>query len=250
MRCLVIIPTYNERENLPTLVGAILAAQPAMHVLVVDDASPDGTGRLADQLAEGDPRLTVLHRAAKQGLGRAYVAGFDYALKAGYDYVLQMDADLSHDPADLGRLLSAAEEAPVVIGSRWVAGGGLVGWSRLRRLVSRSGRRYARLMLGVPVEDVTSGFKCFRLAALKSLELDHLRANGYAFQVEVNYACACAGFPIVEVPIVFRNRRWGKSKMTLSIAFEAAWIVLLLRLGIRPPAIALPRPASTAKAAP
>ena len=196
---------------------------------MVDDNSPDGTGELADHLSGVDPRVKVLHRPRKQGLGTAYVAGFDYAIAAGYSYIVQMDGDFSHRAEDLPRLIAAVQDADVAIGSRNVRGSQVVGWSPLRHLVSRVGSFYARLMLGLPIRDCTSGFKCFRSTALQTLDRTLLRANGYAFQIEVSHACARAGLRLVEVPIVFPDRALGKSKMTPRIVLEAALVVLRLR---------------------
>jgi dolichol-phosphate mannosyltransferase len=230
MKCLIVLPTYNERQNLPRIVPAILAQSPDFDVLVVDDNSPDGTGRLADELAAGDRRVAVLHRAGKRGLGTAYLEGFKYALLHGYDFVFEMDADFSHDPADLCRLLAAAQRADLVIGSRWVPGGGTQNWSWLRTFISRGGSIFARTVLGLEIADLTSGFKCFRSAVLASLNLDAIGSNGYAFQVEVNYVCARKGFRIAEVPIVFVDRRVGESKMSSAIVLEAMLMVLRYRL--------------------
>lgn len=230
MRVLVIIPTYNERENLIPLVGCLLELHPALDVLIVDDASPDGTGALADALAQQTGRVHVIHRSGKQGLGTAYVTGFRFALAHDYDLVVEMDADFSHRPSDLPRLLEAAARADVVIGSRYVPGGQAVDWSLLRRCISRGGSLWARLVLGLPVHDATSGFKCFRRRALEVLDLDAIRSNGYAFQVEVNYLCYRRGFRIREVPIVFVDRRVGKSKMSTGIVLEAMLMVLKYRL--------------------
>jgi dolichol-phosphate mannosyltransferase len=230
MKCLVILPTYNERQNLPRIVPAVLAQSPAFDLLVVDDNSPDGTGQLADGLAAGDPRVRVLHRAGKRGLGTAYIEGFKYALLHGYDFVFEMDADFSHDPSDLPRLLAAAGGADVVIGSRWVPGGGTRNWSRLRTFISRGGSIFARTVLDLDIADLTSGFKCFRGTVLAALNLDAIGSNGYAFQVEVNYVCARRGFRIAEVPIVFVDRRVGESKMSSTIVLEAMLMVLRYRL--------------------
>ncbi len=229
---LVIIPTYNERENLTPLLAAILEQVPRADVLVVDDASPDGTGELATALAATEPRVRVLHRAGKQGLGTAYVAGFRYGLVNGYEHIIEMDADFSHRPEDLPRLIEAASHADVVVGSRNVPGGRTENWSSIRKVISKGGSLYARLLLGLPVRDCTSGFKCFHRAALEALDLERLRSNGYAFQVEVNYACARAGFRFAEVPIVFPDRVRGTSKMSSRIVWEAALLVLRLRLGL------------------
>ncbi len=251
MQALVVIPTYNERENLPALVQAVLDVDPDLHILVVDDASPDGTGQVAEALARRSGRVRVLHRAGKQGLGTAYVAGFRYALEAGYERMVEMDADFSHRPVDLPRLLASSDVADVVIGSRNVPGGRIIGWSPLRHVISKGGSLYARFVLGLPIRDCTSGFKCFRRAVLEALDLDALRANGYAFQVEVNYACARAGLRLAEVPIVFPDRTKGRSKMSARIALEAAWLVVRLRLGLTRPGLAgHPAPASVRPAWP
>lgn len=230
MRALIILPTYNERENVSQLVPAILSQDQNFDVLIVDDNSPDGTGAIADSLAADEERIHVLHRPSKAGLGSAYVAGFKFALNQGYDAVFEMDADFSHDPNDLARLLRAVERADVVIGSRWVPGGGTRNWSALRMFISRIGSRYAQIVLGMPMNDLTSGFKCFRRHVLAGLELDAIAANGYAFQVEVNYQCYRLGYRIVELPIVFIDRRVGKSKMSTGIVVEAMAVCLKLRL--------------------
>jgi dolichol-phosphate mannosyltransferase len=230
MKALVIVPTYNERENLPRLVPAILGQGEGFEVLVVDDNSPDGTGAVADDLAVADPRVHVLHRDGKRGLGTAYVTGFKWALEHGFDYVFEMDADFSHDPDDLPRLLEAARRGDCAVGSRWVPGGGTENWSLLRTAISRGGSLYAKLILGVPINDLTSGFKCFAAYVLRHLDLDSIHSNGYAFQVEVNYRCHRSGFQIVEVPIKFVDRRVGKSKMSSWIVVEAMGVVWRLRL--------------------
>jgi dolichol-phosphate mannosyltransferase len=227
----LVLPTYNEAGNLSAVVAASLAQLPDdARLLIVDDASPDGTGQLADRLASEHPgRVEVLHRPLKRGLGPAYIAGFRRALSAGAGLVLEMDADFSHDPADLPRLLAASERADLVIGSRYVAGGGVEAWSSSRRLLSRGGSAYARRVLGLGVHDLTGGFKCFRREVLEAIDLDGVDSKGYAFQVEMTYRAACRGFRIVEVPIVFHDRRHGASKMTAAIAAEAAWRVPWLR---------------------
>jgi dolichol-phosphate mannosyltransferase len=240
MRAIVIVPTYNERENLPVLIPAILK-QPRFDVLIVDDGSPDGTGDLAEAMAAADARVHVLHRERKQGLGRAYVAGFKFGLEQRYDAMFEMDADLSHNPDDLPRLLAAIEQADVAIGSRWIPGGGTERWSLLRPSISRGGSIYAGLILGLPFADLTSGFKCFRRQVIERLDLDSIRSNGYAFQVEVNYACWLAGFRIREVPIIFPDRTRGESKMNWRIVAEAAALVPRLRAGLsRVPLVAPP----------
>ncbi len=229
---LVILPTYNERENLEHIVEAVLSQAADIDVLIVDDNSPDGTGGIADTLAVVQPRLHVMHRSGKLGLGTAYIQGFVWALAREYEYVFEMDADFSHEPADLLRLRAAVAsgEGDVAIGSRWVPGGGTRNWSFLRTFISRGGSWYARVILGIPVEDLTSGFKCFRRRVLEALDLNSVGSNGYAFQVEMNYRCYLSGFPIVEVPIVFVDRRVGKSKMGGHIVLEAMRVVLALRL--------------------
>ena len=231
---LIIIPTYNERENLPSLVSEILSIDSSLQILVIDDGSPDGTGQLAEDLAVETGRLSVVHRPGKQGLGTAYVRGFAYALRNGYERVVQMDADFSHRPGDLPLLLEALERVDVAVGSRNVPGGRATHWSLLRDLLSKGGSLYARALLRLPIRDCTSGFKCFRREALDALDLDALGSNGFGFQVEVNYALACAGMRFAEVPIIFPNRERGASKMSVQIFFEAAWLVLCLALGLTP----------------
>jgi dolichol-phosphate mannosyltransferase len=230
-RALVIIPTYNEIENLPEIVPAVLAASEEIDVLVVDDGSPDGTGQLADKLAQERPgRVRVLHRARKEGLGRAYLAGFAQALSLGYGRILEMDADFSHDPARLPSLLEASRRADLVLGSRYVPGGGTVNWGLGRRLLSKGGSLYARTILGLPVRDLTGGFKCFRREVLEALDLESVASTGYAFQIELTYRAVCRGFKVEEVPIVFHDRRVGKSKMSRAIVLEALIRVWGIRL--------------------
>ena len=231
----LILPTYDEAENIEAIVVAAHAvlerAAPGAHrILVVDDGSPDGTGAIADRLAAEHESVEVLHRAVREGLGPAYLAGFARALEGGASYVLEMDADFSHDPADLARLLAAATEADLVLGSRYVAGGEVSDWGRVRRLVSRGGSWYARRVLGLGVRDLTGGFKCFRRAVLAGLDLDGVHAGGYGFQIELTYRALEAGFRVREVPIVFHERREGASKMSGWIALEAVWKVPVLRL--------------------
>jgi dolichol-phosphate mannosyltransferase len=229
----LILPTYNEAQNLEAMVAAVLPrlaeADVTPAVLVVDDASPDGTGAIADRLAAANPAVRVLHRSRKDGLGRAYLAGFATALEAGADLVLQMDCDFSHDPADLPRLIAAAGSADVVLGSRYVPGGGVENWALRRRIQSRGGCLYARLILGIPVRDLTGGFKCWRREALEAVDLDGVDAHGYGFQIETTYRAVKAGLAVTEVPIVFRERREGQSKMTAWITLEAVWKVPALR---------------------
>jgi dolichol-phosphate mannosyltransferase len=229
----LILPTYNEAENIEGLVRAALSQLETTGlehaILVVDDGSPDGTGRVADRLAEELAPVRVLHRERKQGLARAYRAGFGLALENGAELVLEMDADFSHDPADLPRLIAAADAADLVLGSRYVPGGGVTSWGRLRRLLSRGGSAYARILLGVPVRDLTGGFKCFHGRVLEGIDLEHIHADGYGFQIELTYKAVRAGFTVAEIPILFRERSVGKSKMTARIALEAVWKVPLLR---------------------
>jgi dolichol-phosphate mannosyltransferase len=230
----LVIPTFNEAPNVEAIVGAALGQLPeGSHILVVDDASPDGTGEIADRLASNEPRVEVLHRGFKEGLGPAYVAGFRQVLAAGADVVAQMDADFSHDPADLPRLLAAVEDADLVLGSRYVDGGGVSDWGPTRRAISRQGSAYARAILGVRVSDLTGGFKAFRREVLEEIDLDTLESLGYAFQVETTYRAIRAGFRVVEIPITFRDRRVGESKMTGRIVAEAALRVPLMRIRLR-----------------
>jgi dolichol-phosphate mannosyltransferase len=226
----VILPTYNEAENLERIVGAVLEQLPADgRVLIVDDNSPDGTGEIADRLAAANESVSVLHRGRKEGLGPAYLAGFHVALDGGAQRIVEMDADFSHDPAYLPRLIGAAEEADLVIGSRYVPGGGVTDWGPLRRFISRGGSAYARIALGLPIRDLTGGFKCFRREVLEAIKIDTIEARGYAFQVETTYRAIKAGFRVVEIPIVFRDRTDGTSKMSRSIVAEAMWRVPAMR---------------------
>jgi dolichol-phosphate mannosyltransferase len=233
----VVLPTYNEVGNIEPMVEAVVAKLPASaRVLIVDDNSPDGTGGLADRIAARIEAVSVLHRRRKEGLGPAYIAGFRRALAEGAGYVLEMDADFSHDPAYLPRLLEAGERADLAIGSRYVDGGGVREWSALRRAISRGGSAYARLALGLRVRDLTGGFKCFRREVLEAIDLDSIQSRGYAFQVETTYRAVRRGFEVVEVPIVFRDRQVGHSKMDSGVVAEAAWRVPLLRLNGKGPA--------------
>jgi dolichol-phosphate mannosyltransferase len=228
----LVLPTYNEADNIEAFTEAVRAKLPASaRILIVDDNSPDGTGEIADRLAAQSDAIEVLHRPHKEGLGPAYIAGFKRALGAGAGRVLEMDSDFSHDPAYLPRLLEAGEKVDLVIGSRYVSGGGVSNWSPLRRTISRGGSAYARLLLGVGIRDLTGGFKCFRREVLEAIDLDSIGSRGYAFQVEVTYRAIEHGFAVAEVPIVFRERRAGASKMDRSIVLEAVWRVPLLRLG-------------------
>jgi dolichol-phosphate mannosyltransferase len=219
---LVCLPTYDERENLEPIVAAILAATPEVDVLVVDDDSPDGTGRLADAIAAREPRVHVLHRAGKEGLGKAYLAAFAWALARPYRLVLEMDADFSHDPTYLPQMLARVRAgADLVLGSRYVAGGGTVNWGLARKIISRGGSLYARTLLGVQVRDLTGGFKCFRREVLEAIDLPSVECSGYSFQIELTYRAIKAGFRVVEHPIVFADRRVGQSKMSRGIVLEA-----------------------------
>jgi dolichol-phosphate mannosyltransferase len=230
----LILPTYNEAENIEPLVRAVLPQLESTGlehtVLIVDDNSPDGTGEIADRLAAETERVRVLHRPHKEGLGRAYLAGFEVALAEGAELILEMDSDFSHDPADLPRLIAAAGAADLVLGSRYVPGGGVHDWGIVRRALSRGGSTYARLLLGVPVRDLTGGFKCFHRRVLETIDLGGVHADGYGFQIELTYRAVRAGFTVTEVPITFRERRVGRSKMTARIALEAVWKVPALRL--------------------
>lgn len=229
----LVLPTYNEAANVERVVREAVAALACgggdFGVLVVDDDSPDGTGVVADRLADELAPVRVLHRPRKEGLGPAYVAGLGWALAAGAERVVEMDADLSHDPAAIPRLVAAAEDADVVLGSRYVPGGGVAGWGLARRTLSRAGCWYARRVLGVDVRDLTGGFRCFRAEALAAIDLAGIRSRGYAFQVEVAYRALLRGLRVREIPIVFCERRAGRSKMSAWIALEAAWRVPLLR---------------------
>jgi dolichol-phosphate mannosyltransferase len=236
----LILPTYNEAENVHAIVAAVGevlagAAPGGFRVLIVDDGSPDGTGHMAEELAAERGWLQVLHRSEKNGIGPAYIAGFRHALEHGAGYVMEMDSDFSHDPADLARLLAATDPAAsdggadLALGSRYVPGGGVSDWGLLRRFISEGGSLYARLVLGLRVRDLTGGFKCFRRSVLEAIDLDAVRSQGYAFQVELTYRAVQAGFRVVEVPIVFRDRERGQSKMSWRIAVEAMWLVPGLR---------------------
>lgn len=230
----LILPTFDEAENIAAIVAAsrdvLERAAPGDHrILVVDDGSPDGTGQIADRLAGEHDDVEVLHRTVREGLGPAYLAGFARALDGGAQLVMEMDSDFSHDPADLERLLAAAGEADLVLGSRYVPGGGVTDWGRVRRLVSRGGSWYARKVLGLDVRDLTGGLKCFRREVLEAIDLPSVRSRGYAFQVELTHRAVRQGFTVVELPIVFRDRQLGHSKMSLRIAGEAALLVPQLR---------------------
>ena len=233
MRATVCLPTYNERENLPRMIEALRPLwREGDRVLVIDDNSPDGTGEIADALAAAHPFVAVLHRQDKEGLGRAYIAGFHRALADGAELVLEMDCDFSHDPADVPRLIEAAENgADLVLGSRYVPGGGTRNWGLARRVISRGGSVYTALFLRMGVKDPTGGFKCFRRQVLEQLDLDTVTPRGYAVQIEMTYRAKQAGFKVVEIPITFVDRVVGQSKMSRSVVLEAIWRVPLLRVG-------------------
>lgn len=235
VRTLVVSPTYNERENLPELVERVLAHPPTVELLVVDDNSPDGTGALADQIASSRPRLHVLHRAVKDGLGRAYVAGFKWALERDYQRVLEMDADLSHNPADIPKFLEASENADLVLGSRYRDGIRVINWPLNRLVLSLAAALYVRSITGMPFSDPTGGYKCFRREALLALDLDSVRSNGYSFQIELTHRIWRQGLRVAEVPIIFTDRFHGKSKMSGRIVREALIMVwrLLAQHGLR-----------------
>ena len=220
-KILIITPTYNERENLQRLTTEVHRIVPEAHMLIVDDNSPDGTGDLAEGLAASDSRISVIHRQGKMGLGTAYVTGFKYALEQGYDLVFEMDADFSHRPEHLPEFLEAIKEADVVLGCRYMEGGGTEDWGLMRRLLSRGGNLYARMLLSLPFRDLTGGFKCFRRSVLEQIDLDSLESEGYAFQIELTYRAHKAGFRIAETPIIFPDRTLGNSKMSRKIVAEA-----------------------------
>ncbi len=229
-RALVIVPTYNESRNLPRIVPEILAQDPRLEVLVVDDSSPDGTGAMAADMAARNPRIHVLHRAAKEGLGRAYLAGFRWALERPFDYVFEMDADFSHDPKFLPRFLDAIAHADLVIGSRYKTGVNVINWPMSRLLLSYFANVYARVVTGMPLSDATGGFKCFRRRVLEAVDLGRVRSNGYAFQIEMSFRAWKKGMRLAEIPIVFVDRVEGQSKMNKRIVREAVWMVWWLRL--------------------
>ena len=229
-RGLVVVPTYNERENLPAIVPRILATDERLDVLVVDDGSPDGTGKIADEMAAAEPRIHVLHRTAKQGLGRAYLAGFRWALERDYQWIFEMDADFSHDPKYLVDFLTAAESADLVLGSRYARGVNVINWPMSRLLLSWFANKYVRWITGLPLTDATGGFKCFRRKVLEAIPLGRVQSNGYAFQIEMSYRAWKKGFRLAEIPIVFVDRVEGTSKMNKRIVREAVWMVWWIRI--------------------
>jgi dolichol-phosphate mannosyltransferase len=222
---LVIIPTFNEFESLPVILERVRASVPEAHILVADDNSPDGTGRLADEFADRDSQIHVMHRLGKEGLGAAYLAGFSWALQQGYDVVVEMDADGSHQPEQLPRLLEALRDADLVLGSRWVEGGGTENWPKSRQFLSRGGSFYTRVLLGIPLRDVTGGYRAFRADALRKLDLHEVASQGYCFQVDLAWRASQRNLKIVEVPITFVERTAGSSKMSQKIVVEALWRV-------------------------
>ena len=229
-RALVVVPTYNERVNLPLIVPLVLQQDACIEVLVVDDNSPDGTGRLADEMAASNPRIHVLHRPGKAGLGKAYLAGFRWALERDYDFIFEMDADFSHDPKFLPEFLQAIETADLVIGSRYRAGVNVINWPISRLLLSLGANEYARRVTGLPLTDSTGGFKCFRRRVLEAIDFEKVKSNGYSFQIEMNFRAWKQGFRVVEIPIVFTDRVEGQSKMNKRIVREAIWMVWWLRI--------------------
>ncbi|MCA1809419.1 MAG: polyprenol monophosphomannose synthase [Kiritimatiellia bacterium] len=232
-KTLVVIPTYNEADNVREIADRVLASA-AVHLLFVDDNSPDGTGRMLNDLAARDDRVHVLHRPEKAGLGRAYIAGFKWALDRDYDLVMEMDADLSHNPDDIPRFLGAAAAADLVLGSRYINGIRIINWPLERLILSKAASLYVRLITGMPFSDPTGGFKCFRRAVLEAIDLEHIRSNGYSFQIEMTHSAWMKGFRITEIPIIFEDRRSGCSKMQSAIVREALWMVV--KLGFRRPA--------------
>ncbi|WP_019885715.1 glycosyltransferase [Streptomyces purpureus] len=235
---MVIIPTYNEAENIESIISRVRASVPEAHVLVADDNSPDGTGKIADELAGADDHVHVLHRKGKEGLGAAYLAGFRWGIDRGYGVLVEMDADGSHRPEELPRLLDALPGADLVLGSRWVPGGSVVNWPKSREFLSRGGSLYSRLMLGVPIRDVTGGFRAFRRETLEGLGMDEIASQGYCFQVDLAWRTVKAGFRVVEVPITFVERERGDSKMSRAIVAEALWRVTAWGVGSRVKALA------------
>lgn len=229
MKKLVIIPTYNEKENLKLLIPALLELDVSFDIVFVDDSSPDGTGSYVAEWSQKNERIHLLSRAQKQGLGKAYIAGFKWGLDRGYDALTEMDADFSHRPEDLVKILSAIDTENVAIGSRYVPGGRTVNWSLLRKFISRGGSLYSRFILGYPINDWTGGFNCWRAEVLKAIQLDSIMSNGYSFQIELKYKAQRSGYKIKEVPIVFEDRKIGQSKMSLKIVLEAFYKVWMIR---------------------
>jgi dolichol-phosphate mannosyltransferase len=230
MKTLVIIPTYNERENIERIVPQVLEKDPSIHVLIVDDNSPDGTGQIADEMAKKNDRILVIHRQNKGGLGTAYKTGFKFALEKSYDFIFEMDCDFSHDPKYIPYFLKAIQDADLVLGSRYISGVNVINWPMSRLLLSYYANVYSRWVTGLPVKDATGGFKCFRREVLEAIDLNKVRSNGYSFQIEMSFRAWKKGFRIKEIPIVFEDRKVGQSKMSKKIVREAIWMVWRLRL--------------------
>ena len=230
MKALVVMPTYNEADNIAEMVSQVLSQDPSIEVLIIDDNSPDGTGEMAEKLAARDSRVHVFHRKEKLGLGSAYVAGFKYALKEGYDYIFEMDSDFSHDPKEIANFLKNMEEYDLVIGSRYVSGVSVINWPMSRLLLSYFANMYARIVVGAPIRDLTGGFKCFRRNVLEAIDLNKVHSDGYAFQIEINCKAYRKGFRVKEIPIIFVERRAGESKMSKKIIGEAFFLVYRLRI--------------------
>jgi len=230
MKTLVIIPTYNERENIEKIVPLAIEKDPSIHVLIVDDNSPDGTGQIADSMSKENDRLFVIHRPNKSGLGTAYITGFKFALQRSYDYIFEMDSDFSHDPKYIPHFLEAIKDADLILGSRYISGVNVINWPMSRLLLSYYANVYSRVITGLPVKDATGGFKCYRREVLEAIDLDKVKSNGYSFQIEMSFRAWKKGFRIKEVPIVFEDRRAGQSKMSKKIVREAVWMVWRLRL--------------------
>lgn len=230
MKALVITPTFNEKENIERLIGAVMQLDGSIELLIIDDNSPDGTAAIVEGLMQSEPRLHIIKRAGKMGLGSAYVTGFKYALQNGYDYILEMDADFSHNPNDIPRLLEAAKDNDLVIGSRYCNGINIINWPIERLMISYFASKYVRIITGMPIKDPTGGFKCFRRQVLEKIDLDNIHSEGYSFQIEMNYKAWMKGFKLKEVSIVFTERVDGHSKMSRHIVYEAAWMVWKLRL--------------------
>jgi len=230
MKTLVIIPTYNERENIGRIVPLVLEKDPSIHILIVDDGSPDGTGQIADSMSKENDRIFVIHRQNKSGLGTAYIAGFKFALKKNYDLIFEMDCDFSHDPKYIPHFLEAIRDADLVLGSRYISGVNVINWPMSRLLLSYYANVYSRIITGLPVKDATGGFKCYRREVLETVNLDKVKSNGYSFQIEMSFRAWKKGFQIKEIPIVFEDRKLGQSKMSKKIVREAVWMVWKLRL--------------------
>jgi len=230
MKTLVVMPTYDEADNITEIVSQVLSQDASVEVLIIDDNSPDGTGEIAETLAAQDSRVHVFHRKGKLGLGSAYVAGFKYALKEGYDYIFEMDSDFSHDPKEIGNFLKNMGDADLVIGSRYIGGVSVINWPMSRLLLSYFANMYARIVVGAPIRDLTGGFKCFKSNVLDAIDLNRIHSDGYAFQIEINYKAYRKGFKVKEIPIIFVERKAGKSKMSKKIIGEAFFLVYRLRI--------------------